>query len=537
MFHDGTLSLLTRSLSALADSFILFLPFIFLRRQWMFITCLWFVILSALELSNILYLRNFDDLIPSSSYLIASNFNSFVLDSALHTLHLPDIVFLISPIIVTIVTVKFQSSVKPSSLNIISYIALAFIFIALQFYASVRRLSIYNDVSKRQAIEGYCEGFRIQTSWEFYALNYGVPGYFIRSCLDNSIYRRRVSADDINKLIDFWQTPRKTYPLAVSFNSILAKNTDKNLILIIVESLNSKVFDFDDSKKIAPFLESLSEDSTVLFFPNITPQTGHGRSSDGQFIYNTGLLPIRGEPLVNRNANQSFPSLAKILNLNSSIEFIGENKSLWNHALTSKSYGYTELIDNIVPKGTPKAVQDSMIFAAVAERIPQLKQPFFVEITTLGMHKPYAAETGIDLKLTSTFDDLDLHYLETVYAFDSALSSFIAYLKEAGVYDNSIIVIVADHEEGPPELSELFNEKRIPALILNSNLSRQANSQETFSQIDIFPTIIDILGRGKLSDSQTYTGLGQSMIRKRDHTLPSLDSIWTISEKTIITVR
>ena len=48
-----------------------------------------------------------------------------------------------------------------------------------------------------------------------------------------------------------------------------------------------------DGKEITPFLNSLKEDSTVYYNAHVTPNITMGESGDGQFIFMTGLLPLR----------------------------------------------------------------------------------------------------------------------------------------------------------------------------------------------------------------------------------------------------
>ena len=346
---------------------------------------------------------------------------------------------------------------------------------------------------------------------------------------------RKFSEAELRELADFWDTPRPAGPLNDSIAAILDSNRGRNLIMIIVESWNSAIFSMPGADAVCPCTDSLRNDPATLFFGDITAMTGHGRSSDGQFIINTGLLPLRDEALVTRYADADYPSLAKRLG-HHAVEVISENRSLWNHFATTRSYGYSGLYDDKVPKGTPIAIQDSTMFAAAMDVASTLPTPFMLEITTIGMHQPYTRPTGVSISPDNVYDSRDRHYLEAVHAFDRSLRDFIGSLHASGLYDNSVIVIVADHEEGPPMLSEHFDGLSTPMMILNSSLNRDALPSDITSrpayQMDIFPTVLDIMGH---TDTTAYRGMGNSLIRPLPaDTVPVL-KLREISEKTIRT--
>jgi len=71
---------------------------------------------------------------------------------------------------------------------------------------------------------------------------------------------------------------------------------EKNLIFIIVESYLSVTSDLKvGGKEITPFLNSLKCDSSVYYNGHMRPNIEMGESSDGQFIYMAGLLPLKSE--------------------------------------------------------------------------------------------------------------------------------------------------------------------------------------------------------------------------------------------------
>lgn len=150
----------------------------------------------------------------------------------------------------------------------------------------------------------------------------------------------------------------------------------RNLIFIVVESLASVVLQREDAGVIAPVLTELTKDTTTVYVRRCKVLAGLGRSSDAQFMYNTGLLPLRDDVLVTNYAVNDYPSLAKALRLES-VEVIGEDRRMWSHGQTNRSYGFTRLVDN-ASSGDDRLNQDSAIFAAAEAEIKQMSRPFYI---------------------------------------------------------------------------------------------------------------------------------------------------------------
>lgn len=72
-----------------------------------------------------------------------------------------------------------------------------------------------------------------------------------------------------------------------------------------------------------------------------------GQSSDGQFMYNTGIYPLTDEITLSIERRGPFPSLCRELDGYHAEEFIGEDKKLWFHDESSVAYGYDRLTDRL----------------------------------------------------------------------------------------------------------------------------------------------------------------------------------------------
>ena len=342
----------------------------------------------------------------------------------------------------------------------------------------------------------------------FYFVEDGLVTYTVEETIRLYLSRNRtLSEEETAQVSAFFNHPEPALVDSVS-------NADKNLILIIVESLNSWVVGKSfDGREITPTLNSLCRQSGSIVGLKMIPQIKGGRSSDGQMIYNIGLLPIKDGAAAVRFGDCDYPSLAKALNRNNSFEVICESAGLWNHAQTSVSYGYGQLYHHSHLKNAKGWGEDKALFNASKEIISTSTQPFLAELTTITMHQPYD-KLKVSPTWISSLDDIDTNtrnYLEATHYFDNALGAFIRELKDMGVYDNSVIVILSDHNATddvliPGHSSPTGQDRYITFIAVNTG--RTQNIDSVFGQIDIFPTILDIM-----QCDYDYRGVGHSLLR------------------------
>ena len=121
--------------------------------------------------------------------------------------------------------------------------------------------------------------------------------------------------------------------------------------------------------------------------------------------------------------------------------------------------------------------------------------PHFVWVHLYDPHDPYEPPAPYSL----TYKD-HLYDGEIAYA-DSALATFVAYIKKQGWYENSLVIVVGDHGEGLGEHHEdthgifLYDSTTHVPLIIK--LPGRKNSGKIVSEqvrtTDILPTVLDVL--------------------------------------------
>ena len=135
-------------------------------------------------------------------------------------------------------------------------------------------------------------------------------------------------------------------------------------------------------------------------------------------------------------------------------------------------------------------------------------QPFYAHLTLLQTHRAWKGDPKrpIDPKLVTLpawYPDTALTRkdwalgLESAQTSDRDIGDIIARLKKEGQYDNTIIVITADHGIALPRGKQFIYDEglHIPLIIRwPSRISPGVVSSELVTNLDIVPTILDLAG-------------------------------------------
>ncbi len=300
---------------------------------------------------------------------------------------------------------------------------------------------------------------------------------------------------------------------------------DKNLIFILVESYMSFTSDMKvNGKEVTPFLNSLKCDSTVYFNGNMHENVTIGESSDGQFIYMTGLLPLRSVITVSVARHVSLPALPKMIEKNSRMVIPTVN-SMWNQDEMCHQYGFSNLYaSNDYAEGQFKHLNDEQVIQLAMQIDKNWKQPFFSVILTMSMHQPYTQQIDSTFLISDPSIRNDLAcYLNACHYTDQQLKVYFQHLKDAGVYDKSLIVIAADHSVHNTDFGK--NNDKIPIYLVNIPYEiKKKMWQGDCNQLDLYTTLLDIMG----IDSYWY-GLGRSLL-STDYQNNIDDNKWILSE-------
>lgn len=515
---------------SLADTSIIFLICLLFRGKWKYAMAVIPILLFVVLYVNVLYARYFSDLIPSSFYFNRYVFNPDTFAGAGSAFNWTDIfMFLIavSPLIYSLLLpYKKFVSINPGKYL---YIGAFVLLIAAWTLTLYRTYSNANKGERKISFSEVCRNMIhpiniYNKDWQYTYRRSNFTGYLIR-CLffsENGEYRN-LSKKDWEGIKRHLETKRE----GRNIHNAEGDSIPENLILIVVESLPSAALKGEDIKYVAPTLFGLMQNKD-----NITVEceslVGCGTSSDAQFMYNTGLLPLRSEAIALAYPNNDYPSLSKALD-RYSMEIIGESSVEWFHHVTTRSFGFDRLISDL-DVAHPDA--DTRIFSEAVKQLDSVPRPFYMFITSISMHSPYYRKTvtpRLDERRLHTDDPLEIEYMQRLRELDDGIAKFLSALKKKGLYSNSLIMIIGDHPI--PELEEIpkFRDTKVPLIILNS--PRTQLKRNRFTQVDLFPTVLDIMNIDYVFKGIDYQGVGVSILAEEDR--PLTDKDYEVSEQII----
>jgi len=289
----------------------------------------------------------------------------------------------------------------------------------------------------------------------------------------------------------------------------------QNVVFILLESFLSSPIDLHiEGKEVTPYLNSLKKDSKVYYNGMMKSDITCGESGDGQFIYMTGILPLRNRITVSKIKGKSLPALPKILekelNIGHSNIYNPAGPNLWQQSDMNLVYGITSMYcNNDIISNKPKVLEDKDIFTFAASHIRSCKVPFFSLILSVSTHSPYDKFFGEDLfSNNKIFSEEYQNYLNTCHYTDKQVGYFISKLKETDIYDHSLIIITADHHAHLDALkmeSKITN--HIPLFIINGQIDNKNAYHGEIRQLDVFTTLLDIL-----NINSRWKGLGHTIL-------------------------
>ncbi len=355
--------------------------------------------------------------------------------------------------------------------------------------------------------------------------------YNIYKTQQTSELKKKAKSNDLKKIENFVQENQTTNnPL------YFGKAKGKNVIVIHLESFQQFMIDYKvNGQEVTPNLNKFYHDQQSLSFDNFYNQVGQGKTADAEMMLETGLYgTASGSAMVNYGTTNTYQAVPGILDQQgyTTASFHGDTGTFWNRDNTYKSWGYDYFFskpffpaakkeDNNIGYG----MKDKLFFKESAPYLDQLPQPFYAKMITVTNHYPYDLDSkNISIEKTKTGDKTVDGYVQTARYMDQAFGEFINYLKKAGLYDNSLLVLYGDHygisENHPKAIAKLLGKKsvnaydlanwqKVPFIVHGDGL--QGGINHTYGgEIDVMPTILHLLG---ISTKQNIQ-FGQDLLAK-----------------------
>lgn len=274
------------------------------------------------------------------------------------------------------------------------------------------------------------------------------------------------------------------------------KAEQPNVILIMLESFTFKIIgSLEGEEGITPNFDQLTREGVL--FSNFYAS---GDRTD------KGLVAIlSGYPAQPTTSVIKYPQKTqKLPFLSRDLKQTGYHTSFYYGGdidfANMRSYIINGKFDHIITKDDFAAadinskwgVHDHIMFNRFLEDINQLKQPFFNAMLTLSSHEPY----DVPMETVIEGSDNDSKFKNSAYYTDQCLGNFIKQAKQQEWWDNTVIVLLADHGKYVDDIKRNYEPARfkIPMLWLGGALAVKDTTISTYaSQTDLAQTLVSQL--------------------------------------------
>src|SRR5690606_22039669 len=115
---------------------------------------------------------------------------------------------------------------------------------------------------------------------------------------------------------------------------------------------------------------------------------------------------------------------------------------------------------------------DGVVMERFKLALQTMPQPFFANWLTLSSHEPY--ETPVNRVIKGKGDEAA--FLNSMHYTDMVVGEFVDFCKNQPWWNNTLLVIVADHGHRFPLSSSQFSNFHIPLLVLGGPVTPQVYS-------------------------------------------------------------
>ncbi len=306
-----------------------------------------------------------------------------------------------------------------------------------------------------------------------------------------------------------------------------------NVIVIQMESFQNFPIHLQvDGQEVTPVLNQLAQEG--VYFPQVYQQIGPGNTSDAEFMSNTSIYPTATAAMSTSFGDRELPSLPRLLQAHgyAANTFHINDVTFWDRNRLYPALNFDQYYDK--PSYTNDhfndfGASDEEMYRVGIEKLAELKaqsKPFYAQFVTTSSHNPFIVpEDQRHIKLPADLEGTMLgNYITAINYTDYAIGTLIERLKEAGMWENTMLVFYGDHfglqEKDVPaaeiqeKLGVAYDERisrfNIPLLIHVPGQTMGEVSPRTGGQVDILPTITGLLGIS-LKD-EGFVALGQDLL-------------------------
>ena len=484
---------------------------------------------SLLIYSNVLYYREFNDFLTVSTVLGAGNVSNGLGASTFALLRPQDILFWLDFIVLLFMVYSKKSPIQidphpmKKRFSIVTTILGVTLFAANMALVEIDRPQLLSRTFDRNYIVKYL-GINFFTAFNSY------------QTVQNNQKKASADESDMDNVLSYVQ------------DHYAEPNTDyfgaaegKNVIYIQLESFQQFLIDYQledengELQEVTPFINSLFNNPDSYSFENFYNQVGQGKTSDSEMLVENSLFgSSQGGAFSKFGTSNTFQSDSQILRSEAgytSAIFHGNSGSFWNRDNTYKSFGIDYFFDDKSYTFTEEnrlkyGMKDKIFLKESIQYLEQLPQPFYSKFITVSNHFPYPLdEANIDFPAATTGDNTIDNYFITAHYLDQAVEEFFNYLKDSGLYENSIIILYGDHYgisnarneslapllgEDPEEWNGFDNAtmQEVPAVFHVPGVGNGQVFDTYGGQVDVLPTLLNLLG----IETKNYVLMGTDLL-------------------------
>lgn len=494
---------------------------------------------SALIIFNVIYYREFTDFMTFNVIFGYSSVSNGLSTSSLALLEPADLILILDLVLILRALITKKIKLDPQPVARKTAVAISSLGCLMFFF----NLTLA-EISRPQLLG--------RTFDRVYLVKYlGLDAYTVYDGLKTvktNQARSDAESADLNKVLTF---TREHY--AKPNPDLFGIARGKNVIVIHLESFQQFLINYKlDGKEVTPFLNSLYNGNETYSFANFFNQVGQGKTSDAENMLETSTYGLpQGSLFTTLGSDNTFQAAPAILNQEgnySSAVFHGNVGSFWNRDNTYKNMGYQYFFDasyyntnsnNLTEYG----LKDKLLFHDSVKYLERLQQPFYAKFITVSNHFPFELDKkNTSFKAANTGDSTVDNYFVTAHYLDQAVNEFFNYLKESGLYNNSIIVIYGDHygisDSRNLKLAPLLGKsattwsdyddaqmQRVPFMIHIPGITTGGIQEQYGGEIDVLPTLLHLLG----IDSSKYVQFGTDLFS------PNHDQVVAFRSGTFVT--
>ena len=322
-----------------------------------------------------------------------------------------------------------------------------------------------------------------------------------------------------------------------------------NVIVIHAESMQQFLLDTEfNGEPVTPNLKRLASEG--LYFSNFYAQESVGTSSDSEFTFNTSLMPATSGTVFVSYFDREYVTIPKLLKEQGYYTFSmhGNNGSFWNRLNAHQSLGYDKYFnyknDFEIDETIGMGLSDKSFFRQAVPKIKEVSEQnknFYGVLIMLTNHTPFNMEGHSDYEVNYKYQALNEetgemeevvapymegtklgNYFKSAHYADEAIGQFMDDLDEAGLLENTVIVIYGDHDAklSKSEYRRFYNyvpetnsvlpkddpdyidvdyynyelNRKVPFIIWTKNKNVQGEVTKVMGMYDALPTLGNMMG-------------------------------------------